>query len=88
MLCTGIAELRHGPSTPSFGLGGLDLIDLRDGRPLHQVPIALLTPSSRLMTQNPAWFEATATGLRAYFMPEDNRSTLYIYEADSATGEG
>jgi hypothetical protein len=88
MLCTGVAELRHGPSTPSFGLGGLDLIDLRDGRPLHQVPIALLTPSSRLMTQNPAWFEATATGLRAYFMPEDNRSTLYIYEAGSATGEG
>jgi hypothetical protein len=40
------------------------------------------------MTQNPAWFEATATGRRAYFMPEDNRSTLYIYEAGSTIGEG
>ena len=88
MLCTGIADLRHGPSAPSFGLGGLDLIDLRDGRPLHQVPIALLTPSSRLMAQNPAWLEATAAGLRAYFMPEDDRSTLYIYEVSSSTGEG
>ena len=42
MLCTGVADLRHGPDSPSFGLGGLELIDLRDGRPLHQIPIALL----------------------------------------------
>ena len=62
MLCTGVADLRHGPDSPSFGLGGLELIDLRDGRPLHQIPIALLTPSSRLMTQNPVWLEATAIG--------------------------
>ena len=34
------------------------------------------------MTYNPFWIEATASGLRAYFMPEDNKSTLYIYEAD------
>ena len=34
------------------------------------------------MTQNPFWVESTATGLRAYFMPEDGKSTLYIYEVD------
>jgi hypothetical protein len=28
------------------------------------------------------WIESTATGLRAYFMPEDDKSTLYIYEVD------
>ena len=33
------------------------------------------------MTHNPAWLEPTAAGLRAYFMPEDNESRLYIYEA-------
>ena len=28
------------------------------------------------------WIEATSNGLRAYFMPEDEKSTLYIYEAE------
>jgi hypothetical protein len=32
------------------------------------------------MTQNPSWVEAIAGGLRAYFMPDDDRSTLFIYE--------
>ena len=46
------------------------------------MPIELWTESGFPMTQNPFWIEATATGLRAYFMPEDGKSTLYIYEAD------
>ena len=33
------------------------------------------------MTHNPAWIESTATGLRAYFIPEDDHSTLYVFEA-------
>ena len=40
------------------------------------------------MTQNPVWLEpfdraqgrVTATGVRGYFMPEDDTSTLYVYE--------
>jgi hypothetical protein len=80
MLCTGVTELRQTADGPLFRLGGLDLVDLRDGRPLHQVPVLLWTPTGLDMTHNPAWFEVTATGLRGYFMPEDNRSTLYIYE--------
>jgi len=35
------------------------------------------------MTHNPVWIEATANGLRAYFMPEDDTSTLYIYDVGS-----
>jgi hypothetical protein len=80
MLCTGVTEFRPGTAAPPFRLGGVDLIDLRDGRPLHQVPVALWTDSGLDMTHNPAWFEPTVTGLRAYFMPEDNRSTIYVYE--------
>jgi hypothetical protein len=34
------------------------------------------------MTQNPVWIEPTAAGVRAIFMPEDGKSTLYVYEAD------
>lgn len=35
------------------------------------------------MTQNPVWIEAREAGLRAYFMPEDDRSTIYIYDVRS-----
>ena len=33
------------------------------------------------MTQNPFWVEPTSNGIKAYFMPEDDQSTIYIYEA-------
>ena len=82
MLCTGVTEMRTAPAAAPFRLGGLDVIDLSDGRPLHQVPVLLWTPGGMDMTHNPVWIEPTATGLRAYFMPEDDRSTLYVYEVD------
>ena len=80
MLCTGVTEIRQTPDGEPFRLGGMDLIDLRDGRPVHQVPVLLWTTSGMDMTHNPSWWATTATGLRAYFMPEDDRSTVYIYE--------
>jgi Family of unknown function (DUF6454) len=83
MLCTGVAEMRSAPDAPPFALGGLDLIDLKDGRPIHQVPVLLWTPAGRSMTQNPAWLEPTAMGLRGYFMPEDDTSTIYIYDVST-----
>jgi uncharacterized protein DUF6454 len=83
MLCTGVTEIRQRVDGDPFRLGGLDLIDLGDGRPLHQVPVLLWTPSGMDMTHNPAWLTATPDGLRAYFMPEDDRSTVYIYEVST-----
>jgi Family of unknown function (DUF6454) len=80
MLCTGVTELRQTPDAAPFRLGGIDLIDLHDGRPLHQVPLPLWTASGLDMTHNPVWLEPAAAGLRGYFMPEDNHSTLYVYE--------
>ena len=35
------------------------------------------------MTQNPFWVEPTENGVRAYFMPDDNQSTLFVYEAQT-----
>jgi hypothetical protein len=88
MLCTGVTEMRPTPDAPPFRLGGIDLVNLRDGRPLHQVPVLLWTRGGMDMTHNPVWIEPFdspgpgpgARGLRAYFMPEDDTSTLYIYE--------
>jgi hypothetical protein len=80
MLCTGVTELRQRPDAQPFRLGGMDLVDLVDGRPLHQVPILLWTASGLDMTHNPVWIEPTGSGLRGYFMPEDNTSTIYVYD--------
>lgn len=55
-------------------------------RLVSSVPIAfrtLWTANGLDMTHNPVWIEATHTGLRAYFMPEDDSSVLYIYEVDT-----
>jgi hypothetical protein len=80
MLCTGVTEIRQTPDAAPFRLGGIDLISLDDGRPLHQLPVLLWTAAGLDMTHNPVWIEPTAAGLRAYFMPEDDRSTLYAYD--------
>jgi hypothetical protein len=81
MLCTGIAGVTSASGAP-FTLGGLEMVSLDDGRPLHQVPVPLFTDSGVAMTRNPSWFEAMPSGLRAYFMPEDDTSTLYVYEVE------
>ena len=83
MMCTGVTEFRATPGGEPFRLGGVDVIDLRDGRPVHQVPVQLWTGSGLDMTHNPSWFETTAAGLRAYFMPEDDTSTLYVYDVET-----
>ena len=82
MLCTGLNNYQMKKDGPRFPLGGFEIVDLRTDQAIAQMPIELWTESGFPMTQNPVWIEATATGLRAYFMPEDNKSTLYIYEAD------
>ena len=84
MLCTGISELQRPAGAAAFRLGGLELVDLRDGRPRHQVPLLLWTPGGPPLTRNATWFEPTATGLRGYFVPEDDKSVLYIYEHHQA----
>ena len=81
MLCTGVTEMRQAPGAPPFRLGGIDLVDLADGRPLHQVPVLLWTAGGLDMTHNPVVDRDRARpGLRGYFMPEDDKSTLYVYE--------
>jgi hypothetical protein len=82
MLCTGVTEIRQTPDVAPFRLGGIELVDLEDGRPLHQVPLLLWTASGFDMTHNPSWIEPSERGLRGYFLPEDDRSTLYIYDVE------
>lgn len=82
MLCAGLNSYQMKKDGPRFALGGLEVVDLRTDLAVSQMPVELWTESGLPMTQNPFWVEAIPTGLRAYFMPEDNKSTLYVYEAD------
>ena len=70
----GVAHRGEGLHVVDQGVGGIAL---------HQVPVPLWTAGGTDMTHNPAWIESTTNGLRAYFMPEDDRSTIYIYEVDT-----
>jgi hypothetical protein len=81
MVCTGVTEIRQSAAAALFRLGGIELVDLADGRPLHQVPVLLWTSGGLDMTHNPVWLEPRGASLRAYFMPEDTRSTIYVYDA-------
>jgi hypothetical protein len=82
MLCTGIADVPKLTGERAFPLGGIDLIDLSSGLPVHQVPVGLTTPGGVSLTRNPSFFEPTPSGLRAYFLPEDDKATLYVYRIE------
>lgn len=81
MLCSGLNNYRTKPDAQPFRLGGLEIVSLKDNRPIFQVPIELWSPSGLPMTQNPVWVEPTASGLRAWFMPDDDASALFAFEA-------
>lgn len=81
MLCSGLNAYKATPDGPTFRLGGFEVVNLKDNRPVWQVPIELWSPSGLPMTQNPFFVESTDNGLRAYFMPDDDDSTLFVYDA-------
>lgn len=84
MLCTGVAELARGGSGNTVQLGGIDLIDLDTGRPVHQVPVGLTTPKGVSLTRNATFFELAGEDIRGYFLPEDDTSTVYVYRIASS----
>ena len=85
MICGGLKNDRNGDSV--FRLGGLEMVDLLTHRPIHQVPVQLWSPSGKPMTQNPFWLESTQGGIRAYFVPDDDQATMYVYEVELSITE-
>lgn len=78
-LFSGVSRL-NAPDGPSFALGGLELVDLETLRAVHQLPVPLWTGRGQSLLQNPMAVQTTPTGLRFSFLPEDDDSTLYVYE--------
>lgn len=85
MICGGVKEhegfLIGDTVSIEFTLGGLDLIDLHSKRAVHQVPLNSRVESGQVLTNNPFFVEAVDDHLRFFFMPEDNESTVYIFDA-------
>ena len=79
MLCGGLTNYQIKKDGPKFALGGLEIVNLTTSEPVFQIPVQVWT-TGLPMTQNPFWIEPTDNGLRAYFAPEDDKSTIYIYE--------
>jgi Family of unknown function (DUF6454) len=83
MLCTGIADVPGGAGERPLPLGGIDLVDLVSAAPLHQLPVGLSTPAGASLTRNPSFFEAAdGAGVRAYFLPDDDKTILYVYRIE------
>lgn len=81
MLYSGLATYSQSEKS-TFSLGGVELVDVDVGRAIHQFPIQLWSPkTTKVMTQNPCFFESiTPERVRAYFLPDDNESMVFVYE--------
>lgn len=63
--------------------GGLDIIDTRTLSKLREMDIELRTSRRKVfVTGNPSTIEIANGKMRLYFAPEDNRTTVYIYETE------
>jgi hypothetical protein len=80
MLCGGLNGYRRPGQEASFALGGLDLVDLARGTPLHQLPVELWTGDGLPMTQNPFAAAVEGAGLRFWFAPEDDRTRIFVFD--------
>lgn len=82
MICTGLGK--YDLADQKLILGGIDLISLKDLRPLRQLPIVTTVPTDESVsfTQNPTDFQATKDGkILMYSVPEDgDKSNLYVLE--------
>lgn len=61
--------------------GGIDLLDLKARVPVHAVRVPLRV-NGLPITRNPFYAEQVDGKLQFTFVPSDNKSTLYVYDAD------
>ncbi|MGE6488639.1 DUF6454 family protein [Paenisporosarcina sp. NPDC076898] len=83
MICSGITELpQQGSSTAKYELGGLALLDMKTMDTIHELPITLYSPHGHVVTRNPVFLENTKQGLKMYAVPDDDQSSLLVYETN------
>ncbi len=87
MLCGGVrthtVQAIGDSDSQELTIGGLDLIDLRAQQAVHQVPVNWRVADGPVMSTNPFFVEPENGHLRFFFMPEDSKSTIYIFDASN-----
>ena len=81
LLCSGL----QGYSLPEgklsgIRLGGIDMVNVEELCAHHQVPVPVRPSLMPAWTQNPFYVELVNEGLRFFFIPEDNKSSMYVFE--------
>ncbi len=79
MLCAGVSVYPI-PILRKYALGGIDLVDLRSQQAVHQIPVPRWVKPDLVMSSNPFFAELVGDHVRFYFMPEDDESTIYVYQ--------
>jgi len=72
-----------GRNAPALSLGGIDMYDLEKDAAVNQIPINRWSRSGRSVNQNPFYVLDSHKGLQFFFIPDDNPSTMYIYETET-----
>jgi hypothetical protein len=81
MICSGITELpQQGSNVAKYELGGLALLDMKSMDTKHELPISLFSPQGHTITRNPVYLENTDHGIKLYAVPDDDHSSMLVYE--------
>ena len=80
-LCSGLSQYII-PDVGKIAMGGVELLDLKSHIAIHQIPVQFWVKPDLVMSNNPFFVEFMDDHLRCYFIPEDDNSTLYIYEVN------
>jgi hypothetical protein len=75
MICSGVTSLGS-----NVTIGGLAIVDMATMVPLSEVPLTMTSDLGILVTMNPFDVDIVNGRLRAYFLPDQHNSTLYVYE--------
>jgi hypothetical protein len=57
----------------------MDLLDLRSRTVLKSLPVPV-SVGDMPMTRNPFWVERAGGKLQFSFVPQDNRSSMFVYD--------
>jgi hypothetical protein len=84
MVCSGIGNTVI-DNTHTLTIGGIELLDMNGHNIEHRIPVFATTASGEFMVRNPSYLEFNDSAAHLfYFVPEDNASSLYVYEVTSA----
>ena len=81
LLCSGLQTYAvDGGKAPAMKLGGIDLVHVDELHAHHQVPVPVRPALFPAWTQNPFYVEPSESGLRFFFIPEDEKSSIHVFE--------